>query len=314
MNMIVVAGPTAVGKTKVAITLAMRLGTEIISADSRQIFREMKIGTARPSAQELWQVPHHLIGSHSITEEYNAATYAEEVLLLTSERFKNYANVILCGGSGLYIKAVCEGFDDIPDIPPEIRQSLNREYAAKGLSWLQQQIRAFDPELYATMDQQNVQRIIRALEVRIATGMSIRTFRNKVAKTRPFDVLKIGLELDRLVLYRNIDKRMDDMIQAGLFEEARELYPYRDRNALRTVGYQEVFDYMEGKYDKDEAIRLLKQHSRRYAKRQMTWFKRDPEFSWFNPADQEGIYDFVKMRTRNKTEPRIASKQWKGKY
>lgn len=303
--MIVVAGPTAVGKTKVAIALAKALATEIISADSRQIFREMRIGTARPAGDELKEVTHHLVGSRSITEPYSAAAYGEEALRLIEDLSGNYEYLILCGGSGLYIKAVCEGFDEIPDIDPEIRASLNRRYTDEGLPWLQQQMRNLDPEYFASMDQQNPQRIIRALEVKIGTGLSLGAFRDKPKISRPFTVIKVGLELGRATLYDTIDARVDRMVEAGLFEEAARLYPYRDLNALRTVGYQEIFDHMDGKYDREEAIRMLKQHSRQYAKRQLTWFKRDPQITWFSPNDPEGILAFVMQSIRHDTQSGI---------
>ncbi|HLT73376.1 MAG TPA: tRNA (adenosine(37)-N6)-dimethylallyltransferase MiaA [Cyclobacteriaceae bacterium] len=306
MTLIVVAGPTAVGKTKAAIALAKALGTEIISADSRQVFREMRVGTARPADQELEEVTHHFVGSHSITEPYNAAAYGEEALKLIENLSAKYEYLILCGGSGLYIQAVCDGFNEIPDIDPEIRMSLNRRYAEGGLPWLQQQMRDLDPEYFSSMDQQNPQRIIRALEVKLGTGLSMGAFRDKPKASRPFSVVKVGLELERVTLYEAIDLRVDRMIEAGLFEEAALLYPYRHLNALRTVGYQEIFDHMAGKYDRDETIRLLKQHSRRYAKRQLTWFKRDPEFTWFSPVEPERILTFVKQRLRHGAQSGIA--------
>lgn len=303
MTLIVVAGPTAVGKTKVAIALAKLLKTEIISADSRQIFREMNIGTARPSHQELAEVPHHFIATHAVTEPFNAAAYADEALKLINDLSEQYEHLILCGGSGLYIKAVCEGFDQIPEVDPEIRISLIRGYSARGLAWLQAQMRDLDPEYFASMDQQNPQRIIRALEVKIGTGLSIGAFRDRPKARRPFSVVKVGLERDRGILNEAIDSRVDNMVEAGLFEEAARLYPYRDLNALRTVGYQEIFDYMDGKYDRDEAIRLLKQHSRQYAKRQMTWFRRDPGFTWFSPDDLAVIHAFVVQNIRHIGQP-----------
>lgn len=305
MTLIVVAGPTAVGKTKVAVVLANALDTEIISADSRQIFREMNIGTAKPSDRELREARHHFVGTHSISEPYSAAAYGEEALALIEELSGEYECMILCGGSGLYIKAVCEGFDEIPAIDPEIRASLNRRYAEGGLPWLQQQMRDLDPDYFASMEQQNPQRIIRALEVKLGTGLSMAAFRGKPKASRPFSVIKVGLELDRAALYKAVDLRVDRMVEAGLFEEAARLYPYRDLNALHTVGYQEIFDYMEGKYDRDETIRLLKQHSRQYAKRQLTWFKRDPGFTWFAPDEQEKILAFVKQSLPHGEQPGI---------
>lgn len=297
MTLIVVAGPTAVGKTRVAITLAERLGTEIVSADARQVFREMRIGTAHPSDEELGRVRHHLVGTHSIHDAYNAATYGAEALAIIDDLFTRHGYVILCGGSGLYIKAVLEGFDDIPDVDPSIRENLNREYREKGLGWLQEKMRELDPDYYAVMEQQNPQRILRALEVRMGTGRSIASFRKQRQSSPPFPVIKIGLTMERKALYRAIDERVDRMVEAGLFEEASALYPYGHLNALRTVGYQEIFDYIEGRCDKTEAVNQIKQHTRNYAKRQLTWFRRDKEFKWFGPDDTEAILDYIAARS-----------------
>ncbi len=282
-TLVVIVGPTAVGKTAVAITLAKALGTEVVSADSRQIFREMSIGTAKPTPAELQEVKHHFIDSHSVQEDYDAAMYGKEALDTIREMFKTHRHVILCGGSGLYVKAVCEGFDEIPEVPEEIRESLVKAFEDHGIAWLQDKMRTLDPELMGNIDIQNPHRMIRALEVRLSTGRSIADFRKKVRHDHDFNIVRIGLELPREVLYERIDRRMDQMIADGLFEEARALYPYREKNALQTVGYQEIFDYLDGRYDYDEAVRLLKRNSRRYAKRQMTWFKRDPETRWFHP-------------------------------
>ena len=301
MTLIVVAGPTAVGKTRVAITLAERLGTEIVSADARQVFREMRIGTAHPSEEELGRVRHHLIGTRSIQEPYNAADYGVEARAIINDLFTRYDYAILCGGSGLYIKAALEGFDEIPDIDPAIRESLNRAYREKGLPWLQEKMRELDPEHYEVMERQNPQRMLRALEVRIGTGRSIASFRTQRLSTPPFPVIKIGLTMDRGELYRIIDERVDRMVEAGLFEETTALYPYRHLNALRTVGYQEIFDYLEGQYDKSEAIRRIKQHTRQYAKRQLTWFRRDPEYRWFAPDETEAILDHIMQASRDVT-------------
>lgn len=288
-----IVGPTAVGKTALAIDLAEALGTEIISADSRQFYREMTIGTAKPTPQELDRVKHHFINSHSIAERYDAAQFDEEALTKIYELFEKYNDVIVCGGSGLYIKALVEGFDDIPEVPDEIRESVTTNYKAYGLTWLQQTVQKLDPEYYRIADNQNPARLSRALEVVWATGKSITSFQKKQKRILPFTVIKIGLELERDELYRRIDERMDTMIEAGLFEEAEKLYPYREHNALQTVGYQEIFDFMEGKYDREEAIRLLKRNSRRYAKRQLTWFKRDEDITWFSKADGNELVRFL---------------------
>ena len=288
-TLIVIVGPTAVGKSFLAIQLALKFGTVILSADSRQFFREMNIGTAKPTAEELSLIKHYFINTHSITETYNAAQYGEEALVKMEELFEQYPHLILCGGSGLYVKAVCEGFDDIPDVPQEIRDELNTQYHKNGLTWLQEKMKELDPVYYENIDQQNPQRLMRALEVKIGTGLSISSFQKRKSASRPFNIFKIGLNLNREELYERINSRMDKMIENGLFEEARQLYPFKNHNALQTVGYKEIFDYFDGKYGKEEAIRLLKQNSRRYAKRQLTWFMKDKTIQWFNATDIESI-------------------------
>lgn len=292
-KLIVVAGATAVGKTSVALHLARVLDTAIVSADSRQIFREMSIGTAKPTADELREVPHFFIDSASVTEDYDAARYATDALAVIHELFAKKDHVILCGGSGLYIKGVCEGFDEMPAVPDAVREHLVEKFSVEGLPWLQEQLRELDPEAFESMDTHNPRRLIRALEVKLSSGRSILSFRKNEKKERGFKIVKVGLELPREELHARIDKRMDDMIAAGLFEEARRLYPLRDRNALQTVGYQEIFAHMENAYDRDECIRLLKRNSRRYAKRQLTWFRKDPEFRWFRPEETEEIVRYV---------------------
>lgn len=279
-KLFVIAGPTAVGKTALAIALAKHLGTEIVSADSRQVYREMETGTAKPSAQELSEVKHHFINSHTIHQDFNAGQYEREAYPLLQALFKTQDHVVMVGGSGLYIKAVIDGFDEIPEVPDSVRESIEKQYAENGILWLQTALARLDPDLYKTIDQQNPHRLIRALEVIEFTGKSIRYFRGKVKREHAFEVIKIGLETGREQLYERINMRMDNMIEQGLFEEAERLFPLRHLNALQTVGYQEIFDYLEGKYDRDEAVRLLKQHSRHYAKRQLTWFKRDQEVRW----------------------------------
>jgi len=278
----VVVGPTAVGKTAFAIELAKRLNTEIVSADSRQIYKEMTIGTAKPSASELAMAKHHFIDSHSVKEEYNAGEYGRDAESLLSQLFTQYNQVVMVGGSGLYIKAVLDGFDDIPEVPEHIRDELEEQTEQNGLVWLQAKLLELDPDLYEGIDQQNPHRLMRALEVKLHTGQSIQSFRGQNKKEHPFTIIKVGLELERDELYKRIDSRMDTMIDTGLFKEAERLYPLKYLNALQTVGYQEIFDFMDGKYYRAEAIRLLKRNSRRYAKRQLTWFKRDPEIRWFN--------------------------------
>lgn len=292
-TLIVIAGPTAVGKTALAITLAKHFNTEIISADSRQIFRELNIGTAKPSAEELNEAVHHFINLLSIHEDYDAAQFGRDALEKIHEIFQKHRFAILCGGSGLYIKAVTEGFDDIPEVPDEIRAELSRSFDAYGITWLQDKLQEIDKEALQKLDKQNPHRLIRAIEVKLATGKSIFDFRKNSRLQHDFRIVKIGLELPREELYKRIDERMDKMIDEGLLDEAKQLYPFKNHNALQTVGYQEIFDYMDGSYDKDEAIRLLKGNSRRYAKRQLTWFKRDPEMKWFSPFDKESIISYI---------------------
>jgi tRNA dimethylallyltransferase len=292
--LIVLVGPTGVGKTALAIKLAQAFNTEVISADSRQIFKQLTIGTAKPLPSELQMVRHHFVNSHSISEDYDAAQYGRDALRLLEKLFQQHDTLILAGGSGLYVKAVTEGFDDIPEIPTGIREELMQGYEQHGIEWLQREMEKLDPEHFKTIDQKNPHRLVRALEVKLATGSSIASFRTSSRKDHDFEIVKIGLELPREELYRRVDERMDKMIEAGLFEEAQDLYPHRHRQALKTVGYQEIFDFMDDKFSRDEAIRLLKRNSRRYAKRQLTWFKRDSDIHWFSPNAYDTILEFVK--------------------
>jgi tRNA dimethylallyltransferase len=288
-RLIVVVGPTAVGKTALAIHLAEHFHTEVISADSRQIFKELTIGTAKPDDAELRRVPHHFINSHSIQEVYDAAQYGKDVLERIHSLFEKYDYLILCGGSGLYLKAALEGFDDIPAIPDETRDELVAQFEQHGIGWLQQKMEQLDPDHLKTIDRNNPHRLIRALEVKITTGMSIASFQTRPKLEHPFQIVKVGLELPREELYSRIDRRMDAMISLGLFEEAKKLYGFRNHNALQTVGYQEIFAYLKGQYDWAEAVRLLKRNSRRYAKRQLTWFKRDESIQWFHPEQIDAV-------------------------
>jgi tRNA dimethylallyltransferase len=255
----------------------------------------MTIGTAKPTAAELARVPHHFIDSHSIHTPYDAAQYGRDALALLDTLFEKHNVLVLCGGSGLYIKAVLEGFDDIPEVAEEIRADLVQHFEAEGIAWLQQKMEELDPEHLATIDRNNPHRLMRALEVKLGTGMSIASFRKQARRVLPFRVHKIGLTLPRERLYARIDGRMDVMIGEGLFEEARMLYPLREHNALQTVGYQEIFAWMEGLYDREEAIRLLKRNSRRYAKRQLTWFQRDEEIHWFSPEEPGTILQDIEQ-------------------
>lgn len=291
--MILVVGPTAVGKTDLCLKLAKKFKTEIISCDSRQFYREMNLGTAKPSADELMAVPHHFINSLSITDEYDVRKFEQEALQLLDRLFLSHRVVIMTGGSGLFADAVVKGLDDIPEINPEIRKNIILEFEQKGLEWLQKEVEKADPEYYSQVDRFNPQRLMRALEVCRGTGLKFSNFRVKKQKERPFKTIKIGLNRDRDELYRRIDIRMDEMIEKGLFEEAKALFEKRQLNALQTVGYSEIFGFLEGKYDREEAIRLLKRNSRRYAKRQLTWFGKDAEIQWFHPDETEKIFSSI---------------------
>ena len=293
-QLIVIAGPTAVGKTSMAIDLAQHFDTEIISADSRQFFQEMSIGTAKPTEEELSLATHHFVHNLSIEEDYDAGKFAAESEQLLVQLFENHDKVILVGGSGMYIKALCDGFDEMPNVTPEIRQELNEAWANGNHEILLEELKLNDPDFYAFVDHRNKQRVTRALEVMRETGKTYTSFRKGKTKIqKSYSTVKIGLERERSELYLFINLRMDNMIDQGLFDEAERLYPFKELNALQTVGYREIFDYLDGKYDKEEAIRLLKRNSRRYAKRQMTWFKKDEEFKWFSPEDKELIIEYI---------------------
>lgn len=291
--LISIVGPTAVGKTDLAIQLAQSLKTEIVSADSRQFYKEMSIGTAKPSNEELSMVPHHFINSHSIAELYSAGAYGRDAVEKIGELHEAHKTVIAVGGSGLYLKAIWEGFDEMPEIDPEIRDGLNSELHRDGLTALLDELKEKDPDYFDKVDKQNSQRVIRALEVIRSTGQSFSSFRKEKKNELPYDQLKIGLNMERDVLFDRINGRMDVMINAGLFEEAEKLYDHRNHNALQTVGYSEIFAYMNGEYGMEEAIRLLKRNSRRYAKRQLTWFRKYDDIHWFSPDQHEKITQLI---------------------
>jgi tRNA dimethylallyltransferase len=292
-TVLIIAGPTAVGKTAVAIEVARRLNTEIISADSRQCYKELNIGVARPSAVELGQVPHHFIASHSVTEKVTAATFEQYALQITHELFEKFDIVVMTGGTGLYLKAFCEGLDAIPDVPESLHQQIINEYHEKGLTWLQEQVRQLDPLFYAQGEIQNPQRLMRALEVYKATGTSIERFKKNTKATRNFKIIKTALYLPKEQLHHNINSRVDAMIKKGLIEEVKALRPYQHLNALQTVGYKEVFEWLDGRLTKESAIDLIRQNTRQYAKRQLTWFKKDTSYNWALP-DVDAIMGFLK--------------------
>lgn len=280
-------GPTAVGKTSFAIALAKALGTEIISADARQCYKEMNIGVARPSADELKAVPHHFIASHSVNENINASFYENWALEKLDNLFTRNEAVVMVGGTGLYIKAFCEGLDLIPAIDAEIRENIIAQYEKLGLRWLQKEVSVKDPQYWEKGEQKNPQRLMRALEVMLGTGSSITSFQNKKAVERPFKIVKIGIELPREELYERINARVLTMVEEGLEKEVKSLEAVADLNALQTVGYSEWKDYFEGKISKEKVIENIQQNTRHYAKRQMTWFKRDPSITWFNASTVE---------------------------
>ncbi|MFD2864974.1 tRNA (adenosine(37)-N6)-dimethylallyltransferase MiaA [Mucilaginibacter antarcticus] len=287
-SLIVIAGPTASGKTAAAIRLAQYYHTVIVSADSRQFFREMAIGTAKPTPAELGQAKHYFIDSHAVTEPFSVGDFEKQGLALLDELFKSHDKVILVGGSGLYIKALCEGFDDIPQAEPAIREQLNTELAQYGIIPLQDKLKQADPAYYASADINNPQRVIRALEVYRQTGNPFSSYRKAKVNTRPFNILKIALDLPREVLYNRINKRVDMMVKDGLVDEVETLLPYRHLNALNTVGYSEVFAYLDNKITLDKAVEMIKQNTRRFAKRQLTWFRKDQDMVWLSPDEVVG--------------------------
>jgi tRNA dimethylallyltransferase len=290
-KLICILGPTAVGKTALAIQLAKALQTHIISADSRQFYKEISIGTAKPLEFELAQVPHHFINNKSITETYNAGDFERDALLKLEELFKQHQTVIAVGGSGLYIKALLHGLDDMPKANEPLRAELNQLYKTEGIQSLQQKLLELDPDTYSTTELENPQRVMRAIEIALAMQQGFVAQTNK--QPRNFSTTSIVLNLPREVLYQRINTRVDDMIQAGLVAEAERVKEYRHTYALRTVGYTELYEYMDGKHTLPQAIELIKQHTRNFAKRQLTWFKKEAPQHWFEPTDFEQILNLV---------------------
>jgi tRNA dimethylallyltransferase len=295
-TVIIVCGPTAVGKTSVAISLAKHFHTEIISADSRQCYKELSIGVARPSADELNEIPHHFIASHSINENINAAYFEKYALQKVNELFQKHDIVVMVGGTGLYIKAFCEGLDEIPALNPEVRSRIVDKYKKNGLQWLQEEIKEKDPKFFVEGEIKNPQRTMRALEVIESTGRSILDFRKNIKTQRDFNIIKIGLELPKEELHTNINSRVDKMIEDGLIEEVRSLSSFRNLNALQTVGYSEIFEFIDGKISLETAIEEIKKNTRQYAKRQMTWFKKDKDVRWFSPSQLDSIFAYTDNR------------------
>lgn len=297
-NLIVIVGPTAVGKTALAVALAGQLKTEVISADSRQVYREMTIGTAKPSATEQAGVKHHFVDSHSIHTPLDAATFGESARACLAQLFAHHNSVIVSGGSGLYVHALLEGFDDMPAVPPSIRQNILHNYQTHGLSWLQQQVQERDAVFFARVDQQNPRRLMRALELLMVTQQPLAQLRRGNTSPVPYRLIKIGLELPRAALYERINQRVDLMLAQGLWAEAATLHSLRGLAPLQTVGYQEIFDAMDGALDRGQTVELIKRNTRRYAKRQLTWFKRDAAIQWFDGRNYDSIFDWVSAQLR----------------
>ena len=295
-TLIVVVGPTAIGKTTMAINLAQHFHTEILSADSRQFFKEMEIGTAKPSEAELAAAPHHFINSHSIDTLFSTGDFEIQALELLETLFLKHNTVVMVGGSGLYIDALCNGLDKLPDIDLNIREGLNDRFAQEGILFVQELLKEYDPEYFEKVDQSNPQRMIRGVEFFLSTGQKLSSFLTSTKKQRPFNIIKIGLNIDRTVLYDRINNRVDQMLHGGLVEEVKSLQSFRAYNALNTVGYSEIFDYLDGKLSLQEAVDKIKQNTRRFAKRQLTWFRKDQNTTWFEPNQTQGVIEYLEEK------------------
>jgi tRNA dimethylallyltransferase len=294
--LVLVVGPTAVGKTELCVSLAQKLQCDIISCDSRQFYKEMEIGTAKPSLSEMGGVTHHFINSHSITQTYSAGDYERDVEALLATYFVERDVVIMTGGSGLFVKAITEGLDDMPAAPAELRAQLMQDLADNGVIFMQEKLKELDPVAYENMDIWNHQRVVRALEVCMHTGKPFSSFKNNLSKKRDYEIIKIGIQRPREELYERINLRVDGMIAKGLLDEVKSLQAFESHNALQTVGYKEVFGYFKNEYDFTAMVELLKRNTRRYAKRQITWFNNQDSFTWFSPKQFEEILAFVKSK------------------
>ena len=291
--LVAILGPTAIGKTAVSLQLAERFKTEIVSADSRQFYQEMEIGTAKPTSAELKQVLHHFINNLSIQDDYSVGKYEKEALSCLVELFKKHNKVILTGGSGLFVNAVCHGLDSLPEGDAELRDKYEEVLKKQGIEALQEELKSKDPEYYEEVDKKNPRRLIRALEVIQTSGIPYSQFRNRKPKPRGFNIIKIGLNTDKPLLVERINARIDSMLKAGWLDECKNLYPYRNLNALKTVGYAELFDFIEGKFDWDTTVEQIKINTWHYAKRQLTWLRKDKEIKWFSPSDIESIFQYI---------------------
>ena len=292
-TLIVITGPTAVGKTALCMNIARHFGIPIINADSRQIFRELKIGTAAPTEEQLRQVRHYFVGILGLDDYYSASMYEQQATALIDELFRTSDYALMAGGSMMYIDAVCNGIDDIPTVDDETRATMKRRLAEEGLEALCEELKRLDPEHYAIVDRQNPRRVVHALEICHLTGKTYTSFRTNTKKNRPFRILKIGLNRPREELYDRINRRVDAMMAQGLFDEARRVYPLRHLNALNTVGYKELFRHFDGEWSLDEAVERIKGNTRRYMRKQLTWFKRDEQIHWFHPDESEKIIQFI---------------------
>ena len=292
-TLIVITGPTAVGKTDLCLDIAKYFGIPIINADSRQIYREIKIGTAAPTEEQLQQVRHYFVGTQALTDYYSASIYEQEVMSLLDTLFQTSDYALLSGGSMMYIDALCNGIDDIPTVDDETRNTLKRRLAEEGLESLCEQLRVLDPEHYEIVDKKNPRRVVHALEICLMTGRTYTSFRTNEHKERPFNIIKIGLTRDREIIYERINRRVDIMMEQGFLDEARSVYHLRHLNALNTVGYKELFAYLDGTWSLDEAIERIKGNTRRYARKQLTWYKKDPLVTWFSPDDKKLILNHI---------------------
>lgn len=295
-RLIVVVGATASGKTDLSIVLARRYNAPILSTDSRQVYRGLPIGTAYPSDEQLQIVNHHFIGELDLTQEFNCGEYEKAALARLDELFANHDTVVAVGGSGLYVRALCEGMDDLPEADAQLRETLAARLASEGVASLAEELRHLDPEYYEQVDRNNPARVMRALEVCLTSGAKYSALRKGGRKVRDFEIVKVGVDMPREVLYERINRRVDIMMEAGLECEARAVLPYRECNSLRTVGYSEMFDYFDGNISRDEAVELIKRNTRRYAKRQLTWFRRDAEIRWFHPSQTDEIIEYIDSR------------------
>ena len=299
-TLIVLTGPTAVGKTAVSLDIAKHFGIPVINADSRQIFKELRIGTARPTEAEMEEVKHYFVGTLGIEDYYSASLYEQQVLELLDKEFQSHDYALLSGGSMMYIDAVCDGIDDIPTIDDQTRETMKRRLKEEGLEALVEELKRLDPDYYEIVDRQNPRRVVHALEICVMTGKTYTSFRSKERRSkeksrnvRPFHIIKIGLNREREELYNRINARVDKMMSDGLLDEVKALYPKKELNALNTVGYKELFDYLDGRWPLEEAVERIKGNTRRYARKQLTWYKKDEHIRWFHPDDKQSLMNYI---------------------